>query len=100
MLCCAATLANHPPALAFGGSTPDPRLLPCLQCVFEAGDSPVSSGPHSLCLQRQVVVVRVEHGRLQTPTRPQLSPYDLFDRHDWFSPAFWPADGTSPFQRA
>ena len=42
----AAALADHPPTFAFGGASPDARLLADLQCVFQTGDAHAALGAH------------------------------------------------------
>src|SRR3954470_3345238 len=78
----APALADQPPALALGGTTPDTLLLTALQRVLQAGHPHRALAADRLGVQRVVFVVGIEDARLQPPAGSQLSPFEVVGIHD------------------
>ena len=74
----APSLANDAAPLAFGGAPPDALLLSTCECVLEARNSYVALFTHGLGARCVVVLVRVEHPRIESPTGSQFPPHNDF----------------------
>ena len=66
----AAALADDAATLTFGGAAPNPLLLPGCECVLQARDAYVALFAHGLGSVRLVLLIWVEHPRIEPTTGP------------------------------
>src|SRR6056297_354542 len=96
-----AALADDATAVPLGGTAPDAGLLPHGERVLEARQPHGTALAHLLGDLGTVVVLGVEHGRVEAPTCPEVPPLHLLCRHDLFTPHGdeLTAQGPSPTSR-